>query len=268
MSPTSRRRSRTVPLRAPTSSPATWPGSTRSTGAAPRCTRSAAWPRTPTDQAGRLDAERRDGQTRGPLHGVPVLVKDNIDVAGLPTTAGALALEHSVPDRDAAPGDPAARGRRRGPRQDQPHRAGQLHGRADAQRLLIARRAGAQPLRREPDAVRVEQRLRARPPRSGWRPSPSAPRRTARSCARATRRAWSGVKPTLGLVQRRRASCRSPAARTAPARCAAPSADAAALLGCAHRRVVRVGACGSGALDGRRGSRCRRCRTTSTPPRP
>jgi amidase len=55
-----------------------------------------------TDQAGRLDAERRDGRSQGPLHGVPVLVKDNIDVAGLPTTAGALALEHSVPDRDAA----------------------------------------------------------------------------------------------------------------------------------------------------------------------
>ncbi len=52
-------------------------------------------------QAAALDAERRGGQVRGPLHGVPVLVKDNIDVAGLPTTAGSLALEHSVPDRDA-----------------------------------------------------------------------------------------------------------------------------------------------------------------------
>ncbi len=53
------------------------------------------------ERAEGLDAERRDGRLRGPLHGVPVLVKDNIDVAGLPTTGGALALEHSVPDRDA-----------------------------------------------------------------------------------------------------------------------------------------------------------------------
>ena len=53
------------------------------------------------DRAAALDAERREGRVRGPLHGVPVLVKDNIDIAGLPTTAGALALEHSMPDRDA-----------------------------------------------------------------------------------------------------------------------------------------------------------------------
>jgi amidase len=53
------------------------------------------------EQAAALDRERATGSTRGPLHGVPVLVKDNIDVAGLPTTGGALALEHSVPDQDA-----------------------------------------------------------------------------------------------------------------------------------------------------------------------
>jgi amidase len=53
------------------------------------------------DRAEVLDTERRDGRVRGPLHGVPVLIKDNIDIAGLPTTAGALALEHSVPDKDA-----------------------------------------------------------------------------------------------------------------------------------------------------------------------
>ncbi len=53
------------------------------------------------EQAAALDRERATGNVRGPLHGVPVLVKDNIDVAGWPTTAGALALQHSTPDRDA-----------------------------------------------------------------------------------------------------------------------------------------------------------------------
>jgi amidase len=52
-------------------------------------------------EARRADAERRSGRVRGPLHGIPVLVKDNIDVAGLPTTAGALALKDSVPASDA-----------------------------------------------------------------------------------------------------------------------------------------------------------------------
>ncbi|WP_299034767.1 amidase family protein [uncultured Pseudokineococcus sp.] len=52
-------------------------------------------------QARDLDRERRTGGARGPLHGVPVLLKDNIDVAGIPTTAGSVALAGSTPDRDA-----------------------------------------------------------------------------------------------------------------------------------------------------------------------
>ena len=48
-----------------------------------------------------LDAERAAGTVRGPMHGIPVLVKDNIDVAGLPTTAGSLALANHVPKDDA-----------------------------------------------------------------------------------------------------------------------------------------------------------------------
>ena len=52
--------------------------------------------------AAALDAERRNGRVRGPLHGIPVLVKDNIDTADrMTTTAGSLALEGSRPARDA-----------------------------------------------------------------------------------------------------------------------------------------------------------------------
>jgi amidase len=49
-----------------------------------------------------LDAERRAGRVRGPLHGIPVVIKDNIDTADrMTTTAGSLALEGSIAQRDA-----------------------------------------------------------------------------------------------------------------------------------------------------------------------
>ena len=49
-----------------------------------------------------LDRERREKGPRGPMHGIPVLVKDNIDTAdGMETTAGSLALLGSKPARDA-----------------------------------------------------------------------------------------------------------------------------------------------------------------------
>ena len=57
------------------------------------------------DDARRLDGERRVGQVRGPLHGIPVLVKDNIDTDdGTATTAGSLALSGNVTLRDAPVG--------------------------------------------------------------------------------------------------------------------------------------------------------------------
>lgn len=49
-----------------------------------------------------LDRERKDGRTRGPLHGIPVVIKDNIDTADrMMTTAGSLALVGAKPVRDA-----------------------------------------------------------------------------------------------------------------------------------------------------------------------
>jgi amidase len=48
-----------------------------------------------------LDAERKAGKVRGPLHGIPVLLKDNIDVAGMVNSAGSLALAEHRPRQDA-----------------------------------------------------------------------------------------------------------------------------------------------------------------------
>ena len=49
-----------------------------------------------------LDAERRATGVRGPLHGIPLAIKDNIDTSDLPTTGGSVTFAGSVPPRDAA----------------------------------------------------------------------------------------------------------------------------------------------------------------------
>lgn len=49
-----------------------------------------------------LDRERQEQGPRGPLHGIPVLLKDNYETAGLPTSGGSLALAGWVPSQDAA----------------------------------------------------------------------------------------------------------------------------------------------------------------------
>ena len=52
--------------------------------------------------ADRLDEERRASGARGPLHGIPVALKDNLDTHdGMTTTAGSLALEGSIPPQDS-----------------------------------------------------------------------------------------------------------------------------------------------------------------------
>jgi amidase len=48
-----------------------------------------------------LDLERAEGRLRGPLHGIPVVVKDNFETRGMPTSAGSLSLAGFQPDRDA-----------------------------------------------------------------------------------------------------------------------------------------------------------------------
>lgn len=53
------------------------------------------------ESARSLDRQRRSTGRRSPLHGIPVLLKDNIDTADLPTTAGSFMLKDSMPPDDA-----------------------------------------------------------------------------------------------------------------------------------------------------------------------
>jgi amidase len=56
---------------------------------------------TALEQARQSDERRRAGTLRGPLDGIPIVLKDNIDTADMPTTAGSVALAGSIPPDDA-----------------------------------------------------------------------------------------------------------------------------------------------------------------------
>ncbi|RFU66042.1 amidase [Peribacillus glennii] len=53
------------------------------------------------EAAQELDKERKQKGPRGPLHGIPIIVKDNYDTADMPTTAGCICLKDSIPDDDS-----------------------------------------------------------------------------------------------------------------------------------------------------------------------
>ena len=53
------------------------------------------------EEADRLDRERKAGKIRGPMHGIPVALKDNIHTTDIRTTGGAIAFENLMPPYDA-----------------------------------------------------------------------------------------------------------------------------------------------------------------------
>jgi len=53
------------------------------------------------EQARALDVERKAKGKRSPLHGIPVVLKDNYDTFDMPTTGGSILLEGSIPSKDA-----------------------------------------------------------------------------------------------------------------------------------------------------------------------
>ena len=53
------------------------------------------------EQAAAADQRRKDGKVIGPLDGIPILLKDNIDAVGMPTTAGSWAMTENLPAQDS-----------------------------------------------------------------------------------------------------------------------------------------------------------------------
>ncbi len=142
-------------------------------------------------QARAADLARRRGHVRGPLHGIPVLLKDNIDTGDrMQTTAGSFALLGSPgPARLDRGRQPA--GRRRGhPRQDQPLRVGQLPLLRVDQRLVRPRWPDPQSRTASIATRAARARARGPPHRPTSPPSRSGPRPTGASSAPATPTGW------------------------------------------------------------------------------
>jgi len=53
-------------------------------------------------EAAALDKERAEKGPRGPLHGIPILLKDNVDVANMPTTNGSAIMKDAIPPEDGS----------------------------------------------------------------------------------------------------------------------------------------------------------------------
>ena len=107
------------------------------------------------ESARRADADLAAGRDRGPLHGIPISLKDLIDVAGQPTTAASRVLADSMARGRRADSDAPAPGRRRPPWQDEPAR---VRARHDQRGLGV--RCRASPAGPHALGGRLERRLR------------------------------------------------------------------------------------------------------------
>ena len=122
-------------------------------------------------EAKQADAERKAGKIRGPLHGIPVVLKDNYDTFDMPTTAGSSLLKGSIPPDDAfvvkrlrdagaiilakVNLERVRRGRRQRRRCN---RSGDHQSRNGAERLQLDGRPDAQSARARVRSVRLERR--------------------------------------------------------------------------------------------------------------
>jgi len=106
------------------------------------------------EEADARDADRAQGRVRGPLHGIPIALKDNIHTVDLPTTGGALAFANFTPPYDATLTTHLREAGAIIMAKDRADRARQLGGRcadADARQLQRRRRLRLQSIRSRAD---------------------------------------------------------------------------------------------------------------------
>ena len=139
------------------------------------------------DTARALDVERKAKGRRSPMHGIPVVLKDNYDTSDLPTTGGSVLLEGSIPPDDAFvvkkvagrgrhhPGQGEHVGVRLGGGDELDHRAvaqsARPHAFAVRDRPAAPACRSPRPTRRSASAPTPADRFAGRPRRMAWRPS-------------------------------------------------------------------------------------------------
>ena len=143
-------------------------------------------------QAEAADRFRGTGRPTGPLHGVPVGLKDIIDTRDLPTENGTRLRPGPAAARRRGGGGAAARGGRDHPRQDGDDRARRLHARQDAQ-----------PARSDAHARRLVLGLGGGGRRRRWCRSRSASQTNGSVIRPASFCGVVGFKPSRGLISRR-----------------------------------------------------------------
>ena len=139
-----------------------------------------------------LDVERKTGKVRGPLHGVPVVFKDNYDTVDLPTTAGSQLLEGHMAATGRVHGEETAGSRRHRACQGEPQRvrwqwrerqrrdrSRDYQGWIGSERDELRGRADQEPSRTPARSRRIEWRNRGGHCRrvradSAWAPIPAA----------------------------------------------------------------------------------------------
>ena len=220
---------------------------------ASRATRAGSTPPSPSIRARsrrptRAIASGGAGKVRGPLHGIPIALKDNIHTTDMPTTGGALAFARLVPPVRGHAHHAAARRRRGHHRQDGADRARQLGGERHADQLQLARAGSAS-----------TPTTRGRIPRPGSDGRPVLPTGGSSSGIGTAASFWAanvgtetsgsilnpasrtmlvGIKPTVGRISRY-GVIPITADQDTPGPMARSVADAAMLLGVARGRRTR-----------------------------